>query len=70
MLYRCVILARLRCLTLKGHHQHAMETLGVSNLIELTRLADQSELLAEIKHVCFAALASALRSWLDVLLSY
>ena len=44
MLYRCVILARLRCLTLKGHRQHAMETLGVSNLIELTRLADQSEL--------------------------
>ena len=44
MLYRCVILARLRCLTLKGHRQHAMEKLGLSNLIELTRLAGQSEL--------------------------
>jgi RNA polymerase sigma factor (sigma-70 family) len=30
--------------TVKVHRQHAMEKLGVSNLVELTRLADRSEL--------------------------
>lgn len=30
--------------TVKVHRQHAMEKLGVTNLVELTRLADRSEL--------------------------
>ena len=30
--------------TVKVHRQHAMEKLGVGNLVELTRLADRSEL--------------------------